>query len=151
MLRYLVDTNVLLRTVSKTAARYHAAREGIATLLARGDEIVLAPQVLIEFWSVATRPTEVNGFGWTTEATRDELVALLAQFPLLSETSAVFHEWLRLVTSLKVVGKQVHDARIVAVLKVHEIARLLTFNLSDFERYGVEAVSPDDIVGGARL
>jgi hypothetical protein len=31
--------------------------------MTRGDEIFLVPQVLVEFWSVATRPDEVNGHG----------------------------------------------------------------------------------------
>jgi predicted nucleic acid-binding protein len=32
-------------------------------------------------------------------------------------------------------GKQAHDARIVAAMKVHGVTHLLTFNTDDFKRY----------------
>ena len=61
MTRYLIDTNVLLRSAVNTSARNPSAAGAIAVLLAQGDELLLAPQVLMEFWSVATRPVAVNG------------------------------------------------------------------------------------------
>ena len=36
--------------------------------------------------------------------------------------------------ALAVVGKQVHDARLVAVCHVHRVTHLLTFNVSHFSR-----------------
>ena len=43
------------------------------------------------------------------------------------------------------IGKQVHDARIAAVMNVHRIANFLTFNVGDFAPYGINAVSPESI------
>ena len=149
MTRYLVDTNVLLRGAVNTSARNPAAAGAIAALLAQGDELFLAPQVLMEFWSVATRPVDVNGFGWPIGWVRSEIDGLLDQFPLLPETPAVFGEWLRLATQHGVIGKQVHDTRLVAVMNAHQVGRLLTFNTGDFKGYGITALSPDDIVGNA--
>ena len=146
MARYLIDTNVLLRGAMTTSSRHSAAAGAIAALLARGDDAVLAPQVLMEFWSVATRPVGVNGFGWPLDVVRTEIDRLLDQFLLLPETPAVFGEWLRLATQHGVVGKRVHDMRLVAVMNVHQIPRLLTFNTSDFAGYGVAVVSPADIL-----
>ena len=148
MARYLVDTNVLLRSVVDTSARNRAATSAIAGLLAQGNELFLAPQVLMEFWAVATRPTRVNGFGWSVEVVRSEIDKLLDQFPLLPETPAVFGEWLRFVERHRVLGKQVHDTRLVAALGVHRIDRLLTFNTADFHVFGEIGVSPDDIEKG---
>ncbi len=145
MTRYLIDTNVLLRSAVHTSARNPAASGAISTLLARGDELLLAPQVLIEFWSVATRPVDVNGFGWSVDVVRGEIDRLLEQFPVLPETPVVFGEWLRLVTKHRVIGKQVHDTRLVAILNVHQVARLLTFNTNDFRVFGEIAISPDEI------
>lgn len=88
MPRYLVDTNVLLRGAVKTSAHNPVASGAIATLLAEGDELFLAPQVLVEFWSVATRPVEVNGFGWSVDEVCGAIDGLLDQFPLLQETPA---------------------------------------------------------------
>ena len=60
-------SNVLLRSAAGTSTRSPVATDAIAALLGRGDELLLAPQVLAEFWSVATRPTSVNGFGWPVD------------------------------------------------------------------------------------
>ena len=42
-------------------------------------------------------------------------------------------------------GKQVHDANIVATMLAHGERRLLTFNASDFQRFGerIEPIAPD--------
>jgi hypothetical protein len=45
-------------------------------IIGQGGECFLTPQVLIEFWVVATRPLEVNGLGWTTQKTRLEAATL---------------------------------------------------------------------------
>jgi predicted nucleic acid-binding protein len=148
MTRYLIDTNVLLRSAVHTSARNPAAAGAIGVLLDRDDELFLAPQVLMEFWSVATRPADVNGLGWPVDVVRGEIDRLLDQFPLLPETPVVFSEWLRLVTKHRVVGKQVHDTRLVAVMNTHQVARLLTFNAGDFKVLGAIAISPDEIVAG---
>jgi predicted nucleic acid-binding protein len=34
-----------------------------------------------------------------------------------------------------VIGKQAHDARLVAAMKVHDLRHLLTFNDTDFKRF----------------
>lgn len=56
-------------------------------------------------------------------------------------------EWERLAVEHRVIGKKAHDARIVAVMSVHRIGLILTFNVGDFARYpGISAVSPKDVV-----
>jgi predicted nucleic acid-binding protein len=145
MARYLVDTNVLLRAAAPKSSQYAAAVQAIKRLVSRGAEVLLAPQVLVEFWSVATRPVEVNGYGWPVSAAEEKVAGLLLQFPLLPETPAVFPEWLRLVSQHGILGKQVHDARLVALLNVHGVAHLLTFNARDFQPYGIRAVSPEQV------
>ena len=45
-------------------------------------------------------------------------------------------------------GVQVHDARLVASIKVNNISHILTLNIEDFKRYiseGITAVTPRDI------
>jgi len=149
MARYLLDTNVLLRAASAASAQHLTAVAAVSALLARGDELVVAPQVLIEFWSVATRPLDVNGFGWPVELVENEVRRLIDQFPLLPDTPAIFAEWLHLVSQRRVAGKQVHDARVVALMHAHQITHLLTFNVGDFVGYGIIAVSPEEVVATA--
>ena len=146
MMQYFVDTNVLLRAVAPQSAQHGTATRAIKALLASGEELSIAAQVVMEFWAVATRPLDVNGYGWTAAETEAQVNALLSQFSLLPETPAVFAEWLSLVRGIGVVGKQVHDAHIVAVMNIHGVRRLLTFNATDFAAYNVEIVSPESAV-----
>jgi hypothetical protein len=55
---------------------------------------------------------------------------------LLPETQEIFPTWRRLVLQHRVSGIQVHDARIVAAMTVHQVPKILTFDLDDFKRYG---------------
>jgi hypothetical protein len=68
-------------------------------------------------------------------ATVDALTsALEAAFPLLAETPDIYPAWKAIVGALGVVGKQVHDARLVAVCHVHHAMHRLTFNVNHFAR-----------------
>jgi len=146
MTAYLVDTNVLLRTVHRSAIEYPFAVKAVSSLLERGESLFLTAQVLIEFWSVATRPVTVNGFGWSPEIVVTEIDQLIDQFPLLEETSEVFTRWLQLVTARGIRGKQVHDTRLVAVMQTHGVTHLLTFNIEDFKNYpGITPVHPNEV------
>jgi hypothetical protein len=53
-------------------------------------------------------------------------------FPLLAETADIFPAWKALVAAVGVIGKRVHDARLVAVCHVHQVTHLLTFNTTHF-------------------
>jgi predicted nucleic acid-binding protein len=146
-MRYLVDSNVLLRLLQRNDPHHSTIRQAVRTLLSRGDELCCAPQNIVELWNVSTRPTTARGgFGLTTAET-DRRVRLIERvFTVLDETPAVHPEWRRLVVSHSVMGVQVHDARIVAVMNVHGITHLLTLNGADFSRYaGITRVAPDQI------
>jgi predicted nucleic acid-binding protein len=50
------------------------------------------------------------------------------------------------VAAYKVSGKNTHDARLVASMRAHGIAGILTFNVQDFARYEeIEALHPDSV------
>jgi predicted nucleic acid-binding protein len=43
-------------------------------------------------------------------------------------------------------GVQVHDARLVAAMRIHGIRHILTFNTKDFSRYSeIEALHPEEV------
>lgn len=135
MRTYLFDTNIWLRAVQRESPHHTLAVNALAALLARGDAISLTAQNLIEFWSVASRPTEANGLGWPVATARQEIDRLLAQFPLLEETPAIFAHWRQLVADHQITGRRVHDARLVAVMLAHGVTHLLTFNGDDFRAF----------------
>lgn len=146
--RYLLDTNILLRASDPVSSNYTLATEAVDILLLQGNECVITAQVLVEFWAVATRPVNVNGLGWSIEQTSAEIEQILNQFTLLEETPQIFTDWLSYVTTYKVMGKRVHDVRLMAVMLVHGVTHLLTFNTDDFiSTAGIAIVHPQTLVG----
>lgn len=139
----LLDTNILSRLAQPGHVQHRAALDATDALQLRGDVLCLVPQVLYEFWVVATRPPAVNGLGLPVAVVAAELTRLKSIFPLLFDTPAIFGEWERLVTTHQVSGKNAHDARLVAAMTVHGLTYILTFNTADFARYpGVTALDP---------
>lgn len=145
---YLLDTNILLRFTDRTAPLHLIVRNAVRKLRQEGHSLQMSSQNCVEFWNVATRPAVRNGFGVTpTEALR--LLLLIERlFPVLPDSSSVYQEWRRLVVAFGVSGVQVHDARLVAAMKVNAISHILTLNSGDFRRYsseGIVAVAPDSV------
>lgn len=97
MKSYLLDTNIILRFANSQSLEYNLIRNTISQILLQGGQCFITPQVIIEFWVVATRPVNVNGLGWTVEQTTQAVQMLINQFHLLEETSDVFSIWLNLV------------------------------------------------------
>lgn len=147
MTSYLLDTNVWLRAIQPEASHHPLAVDALATILGRGDQIFVTAQNLIEFWSVASRPSAANGLGWAVEAVRLEIDRVLVTFPLIDDTSAVFTHWIDLVTSYHIIGRRAHDARLVAAMLTHGITHLLTFNGDDFRQFSeIVVVEPVQVV-----
>ena len=143
---YLIDTNILVRLVRPQDPLNPAAAGAVDILKRRGEKTSVAAQNLIEFWSVATRPAEVNGLGMTPEGAKSEVERIEKMFRVLEETASVYKRWKGLVTSYSVRGRQVHDARLVALMLEHKIGNILTFNVDDFTRYSeVTAVGPQSL------
>jgi hypothetical protein len=53
----------------------------------------------------------------------------------------VYGELKRLIARYGVVGKQVHDARLVAMMLTWQVENLLTLNDRDFQRYAPEGIT----------
>jgi predicted nucleic acid-binding protein len=145
---HFVDTNILLRFVTVSDADHVVVRSAIATLVSEGAEICFAPQNIVEFWSVFTRPKERRGgFGRSVREAHVETALIERRFSILSDVPSIHREWRRLVLSYGVSGVQVHDARIVAAMLVHGVTRIVTFNVADFRRYSeITAIHPKDVV-----
>jgi predicted nucleic acid-binding protein len=146
---FLIDTNVLLRSVESGHPMHATAHRALQALTRAGAPLCISPQNLIEFWVVATRPLTANGLELTPPQVLKEIANFKAAFQLLPDTQAIFTEWERIAALYNVCGKQAHDARLVAVMKAHSIGQILTFNVGDFSRYGVgeriTVVDPTDV------
>lgn len=138
-----VDSNILIYSVNKPSPFHASTSIAVSKLLSRADNLIVFPQNLIEFWAVATRPISANGLGFTILQAENELGQIKSIFHVLDETSAIYSEWERLVATYRVSGKNVHDARIAAQMRVNNINNILTFNAQDFVRYAnINAVEP---------
>jgi predicted nucleic acid-binding protein len=142
-----VDSGVLVRLVIRSSPGYDDARRAVKTLRGRGDSLVALTQNAAEFWNVCTRPPGVRGgFGLTIDATARKLRLIQRLVDIRSDSEVIFNEWKRLVVAHSVRGVQVHDARLVAAMVVHDISNLLTFNTADFKRYPkITLLAPTDV------
>jgi len=142
----LVDTNILARLAQPTHSMHSAATNAGDELRRQGEVLCLVPQNFYEFWVVATRPTGQNGLGFTPTQAQSELARLKRVFIFLDDTPAILPHWERLVVQHQVSGKSAHDARLVAAMMIHGIGQLLTFNVSDFQRYpNITVLDPTQI------
>jgi predicted nucleic acid-binding protein len=147
---HLIDTSILARLANSGDASHAVAARAVVELHRRGEVLNVTPQNLVEFRSAATRPVASNGLGMSAIDAEAKAAVFEAAFPLLAETPDIFPAWKALVGSLGVIGKQVHDARLVAVCHVHGVTHLLTFNVSHFTRLaafgpGVVVVDPASV------
>ena len=143
----LIDTNVLSRLDDPAHIHHQEALAAIEWLDAHRQECV--PQVLYEFWVVATRPVNVNGLGLDVVQTDQIISEWMNFFKLRRDERGVFDAWHGLVKVHEVKGKNAHDARLVAAMLRHGLTDLLTFNVPDFVRFpSIRVYSPADVLAG---
>jgi hypothetical protein len=100
----LIDTSTLLRTLQPSHPQREMARVAIKALTARGRDLHIVPQNLVEPWVVATRPVAQNGLGLSTTEAAAELLRLKSMFLLLPDTPAIYPVWESLVIQYRVSG-----------------------------------------------
>jgi predicted nucleic acid-binding protein len=145
---YVIDTNILARSIEESHPMHQIASEAVETLVSSGEVICVLPQTLYEFWVIATRPREQNGLGMSAAEAETQCAEFERFFSLMPDVPAIYAEWKSLVIQHAVLGKKAHDARIVAAMKVHNVSHLLTFNGDDFKRFqGIIIVTePNDLI-----
>jgi predicted nucleic acid-binding protein len=114
---------------------YLMARQAVESLMRRGNALAYTHQNMAEFWNASTRPISRNGFGLSVEETENNAREIERSFVFLPDNEAAYHEWRRIVLQYGVSGIQVHDARLVALMHVHGLTQILTFNKTDFLRF----------------
>ena len=140
----LADTGILLRFMEPNDPSCQLVQDAVKVLRKRGDRIVFSLQNAAEFWNVSTRPVAArNGMGLSIAETDRRLTVIESTFPKLYDMQPTYGIWRKLVVANSVNGKQVHDARLVALMKTNGITHILTLNGSDFIRYpGITVIDP---------
>jgi predicted nucleic acid-binding protein len=142
----LVDTNVLLRMTRRSDPEHQLVDEALARLASQSTTLHYTHQNVAELWNAMTRPRTRNGLGLTVDEAEREVQAIEAGMTLLPDSEAVYREWRSIVVLHKVLGVQVHDARLVAAMRVHHISHILTLNVGDFGRFsGLTALHPSRV------
>jgi predicted nucleic acid-binding protein len=133
--RVMLDTNVLLAATDEGRAEHHDALTIINDWAAGHTDVCTSGQILREYLSVATRPAEKNGLGLNLPDALGNVRAIRERTTLLTEDSKVADRLLGLMADVQCLGKQVHDANLVATMLVHGIGTVVTMNLGDFTRF----------------
>lgn len=135
-----IDTNVLLDATDRARAGHGPALR----LLERRSKLVFSAQIVREYLVVATRPIEANGLGLALEPAMDNVAEFRHAIRLLPEEKPLLPALLELLREAPVQGKAIHDALVVATMRVHRISELVTFNAADFARFSamVRVTSP---------
>lgn len=145
-MKYLLDTNILLRLVELSHPQHKVASEALLALRQQDNTFFILLQNISEFWNVCTRPRDKNGLGFSIAGADGQLKRFERLFIFLPDTEEVYQNWRELVVKYSVSGAKVHDAKIVASMKAHNIQNLLTFNAKDFKRYSdIVAIEPKDV------
>lgn len=146
----LLDTNLLARMTDSKHPHCAASRRAVHGLLAKNERLIVFPQNLYEFWTVATRksgppPTGQNGLGMTCEQASQWLNFFQRRFALLPDRPELFGAWHALVKTLAIKGIKSYDARLAAAMQNYGISRLLTFNASDFKGFPIAVIDPHSV------
>src|SRR5258708_32072744 len=137
----LVDTNILLRVARRSDPEHQVIDAALTKLALEGTTLYFTHQNIAELWNAMTRPIARNGFGLTVTEAEREVRVIEAGMTLLPDNESVYREWRRIVVQYAVSGVQVHDARLVAAMRVHGVSHILTLNVTDFSRYSAITVA----------
>lgn len=142
-MKILMDTNILLRLSEPSHPHHAPTASSVRSLGTAGNTFCISSQTISEFLAVATRSQKDRGLGMDQSSADAQLSNLITSTQLLYETANVIAELRRLVVAHGVVGKSVHDTRLVATMNTHGITHLLTLNARDFSRFsGIAVLDP---------
>jgi predicted nucleic acid-binding protein len=139
-MNFLVDSNILLRLAQPGHPHCHLAQRALERLRDQDHVPRIVPQVIYEYWVVATRPAGENGLGLLIDDAKVDLAEIQEMFPPFRDERRILEHWEKLVSDFAVLGKNAHDARLVAAMQRHGVSHLLTFNEPDFARYATITV-----------
>ena len=141
-----MDSNVLLRAIFTGMNDHEACQSTLDRLIEAGYELWISHQVIREFCVNATLD---NTFARENAPKPHydqvlNVVALLpVQFSIADEDTSVRTTFHQLMRDHRIIGKPLHDANIVATMRVNEISTLVTRNERHFRRFGqVNLIAP---------
>lgn len=129
-----VDANILVYSTLASSPLNETARKAIEDREAAGIALWISRQILREYLSALTRPQT-----YTSPLPMSMLIADVQHFErrfrIAEDSAQVTQELLRLIAPIRIGGKRIHDANIVATMLTNGITHLLTHNTADFSSF----------------
>ncbi len=129
-----IDTNILINVRVLEAPQRDIVRTNLKRAFDSPENLRISRQIIREYLAVITRPQI-----WPVPITRadalEDASRLLEIYEMLEDGPAVTDLLLDLCRIAPVVGKQIHDANIVATMLAYGERRLMILNAADFRRY----------------
>ena len=132
-----LDTGFLVAAEVAQHANHSAARQSLARLVAAGDRIAIAPQVLAEFMHVVTDPRR-----FAQPLSMGEARQVAEQWWTATEVDRVFpndaamHQFLAWLQQFSLGRKRLLDTLLAATYHQAGIQSVLTTNPADFANFG---------------
>lgn len=133
--RFLADSGIILRFFAEDDPQNSAIVAQVVRIFSSGSQIFFTPQFARECFAVFNRPSDVGGYALTPEEALTFLEQAHRTFSFIADTEQVYRVWLDIIRRRQISGRQVHDAYHVAAMKAHGIAKVLTLDRRDFDRY----------------
>jgi len=141
----LIDTNVLLSATVASRADHTTSKTLLDRAPATGIHPVSTGQIFREYLAVATRDPTRNGLGIESSEALHNIRQFRTRLHLLPENREVTATLLGLVEQYHLSGTRIHDANLVAIMRVHDVRTLVTANTGDFEAFDdIRIITPDD-------
>lgn len=139
--RVFVDSNVLVAVTDTARAVYADSKAFLDSCIKGKYRAFASGQVFREYAVVVTRPKGVNGLGLPPDQAAANIRAFLKMVQVLEETYESLDELIRLIQAHDLKGKRIHDANMIAVMRVNGLQAIKTWNPADFRCFdGIEVV-----------
>jgi predicted nucleic acid-binding protein len=123
----LVDTDILVYTLTEESPSFIHARQRLLELQEGGCSLWICPQNIRELVAIMTRPNYL-AHPLSKEALLDATLYYYQHYSFASETPAVSLRLLNLVRTAPVSGRRIFDVNLVATALEHGIDGILTNN-----------------------
>lgn len=129
-----IDTNVLMHATDTLSPWRELAFATLRGVRQQQVDLVISPQILREYIAATTRGSQ-SGAGAPMSQVLENVKLFRTQFRVVEDSPLVLDNLLRILQTVTVAGKQIHDANIVATMQAYGIRQLLTHNTVDFARF----------------
>ena len=132
--KVFLDTNILIYAKLEKSIFHEAVVAKLDEMLAEGFEFWISRKVIREYLACITREDSLKQI-LTSELIQKDISEFQENFKVADENDLVTEMLLDLYNQEMIIGKQTHDANIVATMRTYEIEYLYTYNVDDFKRF----------------